>query len=221
MSRQTFGLSEGVLEYIRDVTVHETDVERRCREETAERENANMQISSEQGQVMKWMVETLGVQRSIEVGTFTGYSALCVAGALPAGGELVACEIDEDYAETARSYLRRAGLSDRTEFRIGPALESLDAMIEEGEAGGFDFAFIDADKTNYVNYYERILKLVGVGGVLAFDNTLWSGSVADPDEDDDSTEAIRQLNATMAGDDRVTSALIPVGDGLSVAYRRR
>lgn len=218
MSRDTFGLSEDVLAYIRDVTVRETEVERRCREETAERENANMQISAEQGQAMKWLVRATEATRTLEVGTFTGYSALCVAGVLPDDGELVACELDEDYAETAMTYASDAGLDDKINVRLGPASETLNELVEAGESGEFDFAFIDADKKNYVDYYERCVTLVGSGGVIALDNTLWGGSVADPSDDQESTQAIRTVNKRVTEDDRVVSALIPIGDGLTVAY---
>ncbi len=218
MSRETLGLSEDVLAYIRDATVRETEIERRCREETAERENANMQISAEQGQVMKWLVRATNATRTLEIGTFTGYSALCVAGVLPDDGGVVACELDEDYAQTALTYAREAGLDDRIDVRLGPAAETLTALVEDGESGAFDFAFIDADKGKYVDYYERCVTLVGSGGVIALDNTLWGGSVADPSDDRESTEAIRDVNERVTDDDRVTSALIPIGDGLTVAY---
>jgi caffeoyl-CoA O-methyltransferase len=219
MSRETLGLPDHVVDYIREVTVQETSVERRCREETSARDDANMQISAEQGQVMKWIVRTVNAERTLEVGTFTGYSALCTAGALPESGELVACELSEDFARQARQYAADAGLGDKIDIRVAPALETLEALRASGAAGTFDFAFIDADKVNYVDYYDHARALVGAGGVIAVDNTLWSGSVADPDDDDESTRAIRKLNERMARDDGVTSAMIPVGDGLMVALR--
>ena len=162
----------------------------------------------------------LGAKNALEVGTFTGYSALCVARALPADGRLIACDVSEEWTAIARRYWEEAGVADKIDLRIGAALATLDAMVDGGQGGSFDFAFIDADKENYAGYYERCLALLRPGGVVGVDNTLWSGAVADPDNQSDETLAIRALNRLVYEDDRVDSCVLPIGDGLSLALKR-
>jgi caffeoyl-CoA O-methyltransferase len=169
---------------------------------------------------MALLVELIGARRAIEIGVFTGYSSLRVALALPADGRVVACDVSEEYTNVARRYWREAGVEHKIELRLGPALTTLDALIAQGERGAFDFAFIDADKANYGSYYERCLELVRPGGLVAVDNTLWSGAVADPNKQDADTRAIRELNAKVADDPRVSSSLVPIGDGLLLARKR-
>ena len=193
---------------------------RRLREETASMEQANMQIGPEQGQFMALLVELIGARSVLEVGTFTGYSALAMAVALPENGALVACDVSEEWTAIGRRYWEEAGVAHKIELRLAPALETLDALLAEGRAGTFDFAFIDADKEGYDAYYERALELVRLGGLIVLDNTLWEGKVADPAATDVDTEAIRAINAKLSLDERVTLSLIPVGDGLTLARKR-
>lgn len=193
---------------------------RRLREETASMEQANMQIGPEQGQFMALLIELIGARSVLEVGTFTGYSALAMAVALPENGALVACDVSEEWTAIGRRYWEEAGVAHKIELRLAPALETLDALLAEGRAGTFDFAFIDADKEGYDAYYERALELVRLGGLIALDNTLWEGKVADPAATDVDTEAIRAINAKLALDERVTLSLITVGDGLTLARKR-
>jgi caffeoyl-CoA O-methyltransferase len=190
------------------------------REETAQLPGAGMQISPEQGQFMRLLVELIGARRTLEIGVFTGYSSLCVAQALPPDGELVACDVSEEYTAIARRYWHRAGLAQRIRLELGPALSTLDRRIAAGESGSFDFAFIDADKENYQGYYERCLQLLRQGGLVAIDNVLWGGSVADPENQKSSTLAIRALNALLKDDPRVSVSLVPIGDGLFLARKR-
>jgi caffeoyl-CoA O-methyltransferase len=190
------------------------------REETARLPGAGMQISPEQGQFMRLLVELLGAQRTLEVGVYTGYSSLCVAQALPEDGQLIACDINAEYTAIARRYWQRAGLEQRIRLELGPALGTLDGLIAAGESGRFDFAFIDADKENYQAYYERSLALLRRGGLIAVDNVLWGGSVADPADQKSSTLAIRALNAQLAEDSRVSVSLVPIGDGLFLVRKR-
>ena len=220
MSRRSIGLDDAVHDYLLDVSLREKDVLRRLREETASRENADMQIAPEQGQFMALLVRLIGAERTLEVGTFTGYSALVVAFALPSHGRVTACEISQEYAAIARRWWQEAGVAEKIELRVAPAAESLDRMLEEGLAGRFDFAFIDADKAGYLDYWERCLRLVRKGGLIAVDNVLWDGRVADPANDEESTIAIRAFNARAQSDDRVDLSLVPVGDGLTLARVR-
>jgi predicted O-methyltransferase YrrM len=168
---------------------------------------------------MGLLVELIGAKRALEIGTFTGYSSLCIAGAMPADGKLICCDVSEEYTKVARNYWRRAGLESKIELRIGPAVATLDALIA-ADVAPFDFAFIDADKTNYSNYYDRVMKLVRPGGLIAIDNVLWGGDVANPEENDEDTQAIRALNERVRNDERVTLALAPIGDGLTLARKR-
>ena len=220
MSTRSIGLDDSLHEYLLSVSLREPAVLARLRAETAKMRWAGMQISPEQGQLMGLLIELLGVRRALEVGVFTGYSALCVALALPADGRLVACDVDEDYTAIARRFWEEAGVAERIELRLAPALDTLDALVAEGRSGEFDFAFIDADKVNYAAYYERCLALVRAGGLIAIDNTLWQGRVLDVTDESDDTEAVRALNQALLGDERITLAMLPVGDGLTLARKR-
>ena len=179
-----------------------------------------MQVSPEQGQFMSLLVELIGARKAVEVGTFTGFSALCVAQALPADGTRVCCDVSEEWTAVGKKYWEQAGVSDRISLRIGPAIGTLKAMRDAGEEGTFDFGFIDADKANYQSYYEHVIALLRTGGLLLIDNVLWGGSVANPDKTDEDTEAIRALNTFVHHDDRVSLSMLPVGDGLTLALKR-
>jgi caffeoyl-CoA O-methyltransferase len=220
MSLRSIGLDEKLYAYLLDVSLREADVLRRLREETARRENASMQIAPEQGQLMALLVELIGAERTLEIGTFTGYSALVVALALPPHGRVTACEVSEEYAAIARRWWAEAGVADRIEIHVAPAIETLDRLLEDGMARRFDFAFIDADKESYVEYWERCLLLVRRGGLIAVDNVLWDGRVADPENVEASTLAIRAFNAHARDDDRVDLSLVPIGDGVTLARVR-
>ncbi len=220
MSSRTIVLTDAIYKYLLEVSLREPDVMRRLREETQKMPHAGMQISPEQGQFMALLVELMGARRCLEIGTFTGYSALAVARALPADGVLVACDISADYTARAKPYWREAGVAERIDLRIGPAVATLDTLLAERQAGSFDFAFIDADKANYKNYFQRTFDLVRRGGLIAVDNVLWSGAVVDPAREDEDTLAIREFNRTLAGDSRVTISLVPIGDGLTLARKR-
>jgi caffeoyl-CoA O-methyltransferase len=213
VSTRSLGLSEALHHYLVDA-IREPKLLAELREETSRLKNAGMQISPEQGRFMAWLAGLLGARRCLEVGVFTGYSSLAVASVLPDRGALVACDVNEEWTAIARRYWERARVAQKIDLRLGPALETLDALLAGGQAGSFDFAFVDADKTNYSNYYDRTLALLRPGGVLAFDNTLWSGKVADPAIDDDDTRAIRAVNRRGFEDPRVDASLVPIGDGI-------
>jgi len=206
--------------YLLSTSVREPEVARRLREETQQLANAQMQIGPDQGQFMQLLVQVLRAKKTLEVGVFTGYSALWVALGLPDDGRVIACDISEEYTAVARRYWEQAGVDKKIDLRLGPALETLDELVRAGQAGTFDFAFIDADKTNYENYYERALHLLRVGGLIAIDNTLWSGRVADPTEQEADTVAIRRLNERLLRDERITLSMLTVGDGLTLAMKR-
>lgn len=191
----------------------------RLREETASHPRANMQISVDQGRFMQWLVATLGARRCLEVGTFTGYSALAVAQVLPDDGRVVACDVSEEFTSVARRHWNDAGVAHKIELRLAPALTTLDALLSEGGADSFDFAFIDADKANYDGYYERCLRLVRQGGVIAFDNVLWGGSIVDETSQSPDVQALRALNDKLHADPRVDVAMLTVADGLTLVRR--
>lgn len=220
MSNRTLGLDERLYDYLLAVSVSESPLLRELREETAALPEARMQIAPEQGQMLRLLVELVGARRALEVGVFTGYSSLCMVSALPADGYLLACDVSEPYTSVARRYWQRAGVESRVDLRLGPALQTLDGRLAEGEADSYDFAFIDADKENYRGYYERALRLLRSGGLLAVDNALWGGSVADPTDESNSTNAIRELNQWVHADSRVSSSLVPIGDGMLLAIKR-
>jgi len=219
MSNKTFTLSDDLYAYLFDQSVREPDVLRRLREETARDAMARMQIAPEQGQLMQLLVRLMGARRYLEVGVFTGYSSLAVALALPTDGRIVACDVSESWTKVARRYWAEAGVTEKIDLRLAPALQTLDGLIAGGASGSFDFAFIDADKTSYRAYYERALTLIRVGGLIAVDNTLWEGRVAEPKVRDADTQAIRDFNQHLRHDQRVHLCLIPIGDGLSLALK--
>jgi predicted O-methyltransferase YrrM len=220
MSNRTIQVTSTIYDYLLAVSSREPDVLGRLRAETAVLSNANMQISPEQGQFMALLVKMLGARRALEIGVFTGYSALTVALALPADGRLLACDISDEYTRVGRPYWEQAGVANKIELRLAPAVETLDARLAGGETGQYDFAFIDADKTSYDAYYERCLKLLRTGGLIAIDNTLWSGKVAHPADGDAATAALQALNAKLHGDARIDVSLLPIGDGLTLARKR-
>lgn len=220
MSNRSLGLSDALHAYLVEVGVREPALFRRLREETARDPMARMQIAPEQGRFMSLLVGLMGARRAIEIGTFTGYSALWIAWALPPDGLLVCCDVSEAWTAVARRYWAEAGLDDRIRLRLAPAVETLDELLASGEAGSFDFAFIDADKPAYPDYFERCLRLVRPGGLIAVDNVFWDGAVVDPNRRDADTEAIRRFNEALARDERVDLGIVPVGDGLALARKR-
>ena len=213
-------IEQRAYDYLVKNSVREPDVAGRLREETQRMAQAQMQIGPDQGQFMQHQVQLLNARKTLEVGVFTGYSALWVALGLPEDGRIVACDVSEEYTNIARRYWAEAGVANKIDLRIRPALGTLDELVSSGEAGTFDFAFIDADKTNYENYYERALELLRPGGLITIDNTIWSGRVADPAEQDEDTVAIRALNERLLHDERVTLSMLTVGDGLTLALKR-
>ena len=219
MSTVQTGVAEDVAEYIRSVTLREPEILKRLREETAKLPNAIMQISAEQGQFMGMLIRLLGAKLTLEVGVFTGYSSIAVALALPEEGKIIACDVSEEYTSMARRYWREAGVEHKVSLRLAPAVETLDGLLAEGRSGTFDFAFIDADKENYDRYYEYALKLLRPGGLIAVDNVLWHGKVLDQSVQDVDTRAIRALNEKLHKDERVWVSLLPIGDGLTLAYK--
>lgn len=219
MTNKTITLTDALYEYLLRVSLREPEVLRRLREETARMANANMQIAPEQGQFMGMLTRLTGARRALEIGTFTGYSALSVALHLPADGRLVACDISPESTAVARRYFEAAGVADRVELRIAPALQTLDDLLARGEAGSFDMVFIDADKENYLHYYERALQLLRTGGLIVVDNVLWDGKVADPAAGDTATTALRAFNARLREDARVMLSVLPVADGITLALK--
>ena len=219
MSSRTLRMNDAIDAYLRRVSVRDTDVQRRLREETAALDQAGMQICPEQGQLMRMLAGLVGARRAIEVGVFTGYSALCVALALPEDGELVACDVNEEWTAIARRYWSEAGVASKIRLRLAPALDTLDALIGEGRGGEFDMAFIDADKTGYDLYYERCLALLRPGGLVLVDNVLWSGKVADENDRSEDTMALRAFNAKLRDDARIDLCMLPLGDGLTIARK--
>jgi predicted O-methyltransferase YrrM len=220
MSSGSIGLSQELNAYLEQVGVREPAVLRRLREETATMPQARMQIAVEEGALLSLLVRLLGARRVLEVGTFTGYSSTAMALALPPDGQIVCCDISREFTDVARRAWSEAGVSDRVELHLGPALETLDGLLANGAAGSFDLAFIDADKGSYAGYYGRSLRLVRPGGLIAIDNVLWSGRVIDETVNDDDTLAIRALNAVIAADERVDVAMVPIADGVTLARVR-
>ena len=220
MSNRTIVLNDTLYEYLISVSLREADVLRRLREETAEMPQHNMQIAPEQGQFMALLVELIQARRCLEVGTFTGYSALAVAMALPPDGRLIACDISEEFTSRAKPFWEEAGVAGKIDLRLGSALDTLDGLLNDGEAGTFDFAFIDADKVNYASYFQRAFDLIRPGGLIAVDNVLWKGAVADPAQGDEDTEAIRAFNDQLSDDPRISLSLLPIADGLTLARKR-
>ena len=220
MSKKYLALTDSIYDYLQAVSVREPEVLKRLREETASMPNSTMQISPDQGQFMALLVQLINASKTLEIGVFTGYSSLSVALALPPDGKVIACDVSDEYTQVARRYWTEAGVADKVSLRLAPALETLDGLINDGQVGTFDFAFIDADKGNYDGYYERALKLVRTGGLIAIDNVLWGGKVADDNAQDADTVAIRALNEKLLDDQRVSLSLLPIADGLTLALKR-
>ncbi len=216
MGKRTLELNDTLYQYLLDVSLREDALQKALREETDRLEMGVMQVSADQAQFMALLIRLMGARRVLEIGAFTGYSALAMARALPEEGRLVTCDVSAEWTGIARRYWREAGVDGRIELRLAPALETLEGLAD----GGFDFAFIDADKANQQAYYEHCLRLVRPGGLIAIDNVLWSGAVADPDNQADDTRAIRACNAFVHQDPRVDMSLVPIGDGLTLARKR-
>lgn len=219
MSKSSF-LPDQLHEYLRSVSDREPPLLRKLREETARLPDAGMQISPEQGQFMGLLAHLMGARRALEIGVFTGYSSLAVALALPDDGRIVACDVSEEYTAIARRYWKEAGVDRKIDLRLRPALETLRELMEQGQSGLFDLAFIDADKTNYRNYYESVLQLLRPGGLILIDNVLWDGDVIDAQKTDADTAAIRDFNQRLLSDERVFISMISLGDGVTLALKR-
>jgi predicted O-methyltransferase YrrM len=220
MSNRTLTLTDGLYDYLLAHSVQEPESLQALRQETAQHPMAQMQIAPEQGQFMALLIQLMGAKKALEVGVFTGYSALWVALALPPEGRLIACDVNRDYTGIAQRYWEQAGVAQKIDLRLAPATETLAHLIAEGQQDRVDFAFIDADKSNYAVYYEQVLQLVRPGGLIAIDNVLWSGRVADPSVTDNRTQVLRRLNAALAADPRIRLSLVPIGDGLTLALKR-
>jgi predicted O-methyltransferase YrrM len=220
MSNRTLSVTDDISRYLLEHSVREPAVLARLRAATAALPDANMQIAPEQGQFMALLARLVNARRCIEVGVFTGYSSLAVALALPEDGRIVACDVSEEWTKLAREYWREAGVEKKIELRLQPAAHTLEELLARGQAGQFDFAFIDADKTEYDLYYELLLKLMRRGGLIVIDNTLWSGKVADAQAKDADTVALRALNDKLLEDERIDYCLLPVADGVTLARKR-
>ena len=220
MSNRTLQLDDTLYRYLLDHSLREHPAQAALREATRSHPHAGMQIAPEQGQLMALLVRMLGARQTLEVGVFTGYSALCVALALPDDGRVLACDVNDGYVSIGKPHWQSAGVAHKIDLRIAPALDTLRVQLAEGGAGRFDFAFIDADKTGYDAYYERCLLLVRQGGLIAIDNTLWGGSVARPADGAD-TAALQALNDKLHRDERIDLSLLPLGDGLTLARKRQ
>jgi predicted O-methyltransferase YrrM len=221
MSDRSIGLSEALHQYLLANSVREPEILASLRQETDRHPLSNMQISPEQGQLMGLLVQLIGAKKCLEIGVFTGYSSLSVALNLPDDGRIVACDVSDEFTAIARKYWQAAGVSEKIDLQIAPALETLDRLLANGEAGTFDFAFIDADKNNYAAYYDRCFDLVRQGGLILVDNVLWYGRVIDPTMNEDKrTQAIKEINQQIYHDDRVQISLIPIGDGLTIARKK-
>ena len=218
MSNKTICITEELYEYMLSVSLREPEILRELRRETARDENANMQIAPEQGQFMALLVKLLGVKNTLDIGVYTGYSSLSIGLALPPDGRVIACDINRQWTDIARRYWQKAGVADRIELHLGPAEQTLASLLAGGRAR-FDFAFIDADKINYDSYYEYCLQLVRPGGLIAIDNVLWGGAVADSADNDADTVAIRDLNHKIHKDRRVAMSLVPIADGLTLVRK--
>jgi predicted O-methyltransferase YrrM len=219
MSNQTINLDDRLYQYLLDVSLREDPLLKALREETAMLPKKIMQISPDQGQFMALLAKMIGARRCIEVGVFTGYSSLVVAMALPGDGQIIACDVSEEWTSIAQRYWQEAGVDQKIQLHLAPATQTLQTLIDEGQAGQFDFSFIDADKVNYPTYFELVLQLLRPGGVVVIDNVLWDGAVIDPLIQDEDTVALRRLNKALLHDERVDISMIPVGDGLTLARK--
>ncbi|MBI4747646.1 MAG: class I SAM-dependent methyltransferase [Acidobacteria bacterium] len=220
MSNTSAFVQNDIHNYILSVTLREPELLQRLREETASHPMSRMQIAPEQGQFMALLVQMLGAKKTLEIGVFTGYSSLSVALALPPDGKIVACDVSEDWTNVARRYWKEAGVEHKIDLHLAPAVETLSQLLADGEAGTFDFAFLDADKDNYDTYYELLLPLLRPGGAIAIDNVLWSGRVLDPEVNDADTVALKELNQKLHHDERISLSMLPVADGLTLAVKR-
>lgn len=219
MSNRTLSIDERTYDYLCDVSINESDLLRQLREETAQLEFSVMQISPEQGQFMSLLIKLMAAKRAIEIGTFTGYSSICVASAMPENGKLICCDISPQWTDIAEKYWALANLENKIELYSQPAEKTLQMLLDDGAEKSFDFVFIDADKQNYIMYYEMALRLLRKGGIIAVDNTLWSGAVADPENNEPGTRAIRRFNEMVKQDDRVSKSLLTIGDGLTLILK--
>ncbi len=219
MSANTLNLTPAVYDYYQKMSFRDTDVLKKLREQTQKMSMGQMQISPEQGQLMGLLIELMGAKKTLDIGVFTGYSALSVAMALPEDGKVIGCDINVEWTKIAKRFWEMAGVAQKIDLRLAPALDTLQALIDNGEAGTFDFAFIDADKANYLNYYEKSLILIRSGGLIAIDNVLWGGDVANPEINDKNTCVIRQFNEFLLADNRITISMLPIGDGLTLAKK--
>ena len=219
MSTGYLPLNDQLYSYLLNTSLREPELLKRLRAETASLPEGGMQISPEQGQFMQLLLKLMGATKTLEVGVFTGYSSLCTALALPDDGRIIACDVSEQWTSIARRYWAEAGVAHKLDLRLAPATQTLDALLADGQAGTFDFAFIDADKENYLNYYERALQLIRTGGLIAIDNTLWYGKVADESVQDADTIAIRALNQTLHHDERIFLSQTQIGDGVTLAMK--
>jgi predicted O-methyltransferase YrrM len=220
MPKRNIELTDKLDDYLLGVSSRENDVQRRLREETARLPMAGMQIAPDQGQFMALLARLVGARNCLEIGTFTGYSALAVALALPPEGRIIACDVNPETTAVAQRYWREAGVADKIDLKLAPALATLDALLAARQEGRFDFAFIDADKENYDAYYERVLRLLRPGGLIVIDNVLWGGTVADLRVKDPETAALRALNQKLHRDERVDLVLLPLADGITLARKR-
>lgn len=220
MSPKSIQMSEQLHRYLLEQGMREHPILAEVRERTLQHPHSQMLLAPEQGQLLAMILQLIGARKTLDVGTFTGYSALVAALNIPADGQVVACDVNVEDTDIARGYWDKAQVTDRVDLRIAPALETLDDLLESGAAESFDFAFIDADKGNYINYFQRCLQLVRRGGVLAVDNTLWSGRVADPENEQNSTKNIRAFNAYVHAETKVEMVLLPIGDGLTLARKK-
>jgi predicted O-methyltransferase YrrM len=213
-------ISDSLYDYLLSVSLREPEILQALRQETASHPMSQMQIAPDQGQLLALLVKLMGAKRALEIGVFTGYSSLAVALALPPDGKLTACDVSEDYTSIARRYWEAAGVAEKIDLQIAPALETLDRLLADGAAGSYDFAFIDADKSSYPDYYDRALQLLRPGGLIAIDNVLWSGRVADPQEQDNRTTLIRQFNQMLHQDQRISLSMLSISDGLTLALKK-
>ena len=219
MTERTLGLEPDLYQYLQSVSGREPEILTQLRQETAQHPLGRMQIAPEQGQFLALLAQLIGAKKTLDVGVFTGYSALVVALALPTNGKVIACEVNQEYAAIARHWWQQAKVAEKIDLYLAPAQETLTQLLLAGEAGTFDFVFIDADKSNYTNYYEQALQLVRPGGLIAIDNVLWSGRVADLQVQDNRTNKIRALNQQLHQDQRIALSLVPIGDGLTLARK--
>jgi predicted O-methyltransferase YrrM len=220
MANRTITMTDPLYDYFSSVSLRESDLQRRLREETAQLPESGMQVAPEQGQFLALLAQVVRAKRTLEVGVFTGYSSLAIAQVLPEDGQIIACDVNRQWTDIARRYWREAGVDQKIDLRLAPAVQTLDQLIADGHAGSFDFAFIDADKSNYDAYYERALALVRPAALIAIDNVLWHGKPIDPTMQDPDTQAIRAFNMKLQQDQRISLSLVPIGDGITLAFKR-